>query len=187
LVLVSGGRCIPSTWFKWHAGLIEPGMRVLDVACGTGCHAIAAAQRGASVVAVDSDEAQLREAERAAGKAGVVVQWEVADLTREPLPEGPFDLVMQFNYLDRARFPEFLAVVAPGGFFEAETFLDRQRELGWGPTSDEHLLRPGELWSLVGHFEVVLAREVHETLDGRTRAVASILARRLPNDGLMEP
>jgi hypothetical protein len=106
------------------------------------------------------------------------VEWVQADLTRDPLPPGQFDVVMVFNYLDRNRMPLFLEAVKPGGYFEAETFLERQRELGWGPTADEHLLKTGELWSLVGRYEIVLAREVLEILDGRTRAVASILARR---------
>jgi len=176
-VSVTSGRGIPSTWFQWHADLITSGMRVLDLACGRGSHAIAAAQRGAQVVAVDIDDDRLRDAERAARKAGVTVEWIKADLTRDRLPEGPFDLVMQFDYLDRARLPDFLDLVRPGGYFAAETFLEMQRELGWGPTSDEHLLKPAELWSLVGRFEIVLAREVHETLDGRTKAIASILAK----------
>lgn len=153
-------------------------MRVLDLACGRGHHAIAAALRGAEVLAVDFDEDLLRDADRAARKAGVTVEWVKADLTRDPLPNGPFDLVMQFDYLDRTRLPEFLDLVKPGGYFAAETFLEQQRELGWGPTSDEHLLKPAELWSLVRPFEIVLAREVHETLDGRTKAISSILARR---------
>jgi 2-polyprenyl-3-methyl-5-hydroxy-6-metoxy-1,4-benzoquinol methylase len=153
-------------------------MRVLDLACGRGNEAIAAAQRGAQVIAIDIDDDRLRDAERAARKVDVTVEWIKADLTRDRLPDGPFDLVMQFDYLDRSRLPDFLDLVKPGGYFAAETFLEAQRELGWGPTSDEHLLKPAEFWSLVGQFEIVLAREVHETLDGRTKAISSILARR---------
>jgi SAM-dependent methyltransferase len=169
---------IPSTWFQWHAFLIRTGARVLDLGCGQGCHAIAAARRGAKVVGVDIDGEQLQEAEIAARNANVSVEWVQADLASAPLPAGPFDVVMQFNYLDRGRLPEFLDAVRPGGYFQAEAFLEQQRDLGWGPTSDAHLLKRGELWSLVGNFEVVLAREVLEILDGRTRAVASVLARR---------
>lgn len=172
------GRSVPSTWFQWHAALVRPGVRVLDLACGQGCNAIAAARRGATVVAVDADRDRLQDAEAAARKIGVVVEWVQADLANDPLPAGPFDVVMQFNYLHRARLPEYLAAVKPGGYFSAETFLEQQRELGWGPTSDEHLLKRGELWSLVTPYEIVLAREVLEVLDGRTRAVASVLARR---------
>jgi hypothetical protein len=59
-----------------------------------------------------------------------------------------------------------------------ETFLEAQREAGWGPTSPSHLLRPGELARLVAPLTVVHGREVVEPVDsGRWRAVASIIAR----------
>lgn len=135
------GREAVSTWFVWHAGLLERGARVLDLACGRGRHAIAAAERGAMVLALDSDPAKLKAAERFGRQARLSVAWTLADLARDPLPEGSFDMVMLFYYLDRRRIPEFLEKVRPGGFFLAETFLTEQRELGWGPTSDEHLLR----------------------------------------------
>ena len=173
----SGNHELPSTWFIWHSDLIAPGMRVLDVACGRGRHAMAAAARGAEVMAVDADEEQLKAAEKVARKAQLQVDWRMADLQQD-LPDGPFDMVMVFNYLDRARMSNFLDMVRPGGYFMAETFLEQQRELGWGPTDDEHLLRPGELWSLVEPFEIILARDVLEVLDGRPMAVASVLARR---------
>lgn len=176
----ASGRCIPSTWFQWHASLIEQGMRVLDVACGQGCHAIAAAQRGASVIAIERNPDLLREAEGAARKSNVSVEWVHADPARDPLPHGQFDVVMQYHDLDRSRIPRLLEAVKPGGYLQFEAFLERQRDLGWGPTSDEHLLKTGELWSLAQGFEILLAREALEILDGRTRAVASILARRPP-------
>lgn len=172
------GRQATSTWFVWHAELIGAGHRVLDIACGRGRHAIAAALRGADVVAVDHETERLEAAEKLARKAGVTVTWVQADLAQDPLPRGPFDFVMAFNYLDRRRFHEFLEAVEPGGYFLAETFLERQRELGWGPTSDEHLLKSGELIALVEPFELVLGREVLEVLDGHPRAVASVLAQR---------
>ncbi len=153
-------------------------MRVLDVACGNGRHAIGAAQRGAAVVGVDADEAKLTVARRQAEEAGVTVEWVCADLTRAPLPPGPFDMVMVFNYLDRARMPELLQAVKPGGYLLMETFLEQQRELGPGPSSDDHLLKSGELLFLVEPFQIVLAREVLEVLDGDSRAVASVLAER---------
>lgn len=153
-------------------------MQVLDIACGHGRHAIAAAQRGARVIGVDADPERLRAAEEAALRAKVSVEWLELNLDRDPLPEGGFDLVMVFNYLDRGRMADFLQAVKPGGYFLAETFLEQQRELGWGPTSDAHLLKAGELWSLVSPLEVVLAREVLEILDGHPSALSSVLAQR---------
>lgn len=171
-------RDAPSTWLMWHEALFKPGVRVLDVACGSGRHAIAAAQRGADVVAVDADRDKLRQAERQARRQRLNIRWVEADLTRDPLPSGPFDVVMMFNYLDRSRMPKFIDAISPGGHFLAETFLDWQRALGWGPTSDKHLLQSGELISLVEPLEIILEREVLEILDGHPRWIASVLAYR---------
>jgi hypothetical protein len=58
-----------------------------------------------------------------------------------------------------------------------ETFLEAQREAGWGPTSERHLLRPGELARLVAPLTVVHGREAFETVDAeRWRAVSSVIA-----------
>jgi hypothetical protein len=59
-----------------------------------------------------------------------------------------------------------------------ETYLAAQRELGWGPVTEKHLLQPGELARLVKPLRVLHGREVLEPVDAeRWRAVASILAR----------
>lgn len=169
---------IPSPWFVWHADVIGEGCRVLDIACGQGRHAIAAARLGAHVVALDADGDNLSAAEEAAKLAGVRVEWVRTDLERDPLPPGVFDVVTIFNYLDRARMPTFLQAVAPGGWVLLETFLEQQREFGWGPSSPDHLLRPAEIISLVQPFEIMLARDVIETIDGQQMALASVLAQR---------
>lgn len=174
----SKGRDAPSTWFVAHANLFATGHRVLDLACGRGRHAIAAAQLGAHVTAIDADAEKLRVAAKLAQRAGVDVTWIQANLERDPVPAGPFDVVMMFNYLDRTRIAHFLAAVKPGGFFLGETFLERQRDLGWGPTSDDHLLKTMEFPRLVAPFTVVFAREVLEILDGHPRVIAGVLAQR---------
>jgi hypothetical protein len=73
--------------------------------------------------------------------------------------------------------PRILQLVAPGGLLMMETFLEAQREAGWGPTSDQHLLHPGELARLVAPLTVIHGREALEPVDAdRWRAVASVLA-----------
>ena len=167
----------PSTWFLWHAHLIRPGAKVLDLACGQGRHSLAAAALGAEVVGVDRDPTKLAIARERAAAANLPVDWREVDLGG-PWPEfGSFDAVLVFNYLDRASVPRILGLVAPGGRLIMETFLEAQREAGWGPTSERHLLRPGELTRLVAPLTVVHGREVFETVDAeRWRAVASVLA-----------
>lgn len=152
-------------------------MRVLDLACGEGRHSLAAAILGADTVGVDRDEPRLATARELADAHHLVVDWRVVDL-EGPWPDlGRFDAVLVFNYLDRARMPEIRDLVAPGGLLMMESFLAGQRELGWGPTSEDHLLRPGELARLAAPLRVVHGREVLEPVDAeRWRAVASVVA-----------
>jgi 2-polyprenyl-3-methyl-5-hydroxy-6-metoxy-1,4-benzoquinol methylase len=168
----------PSTWFLWHGHRLGPGTRVLDLACGEGRHSLAAAARGARVTALDRDEVRLAAARERAEAQGLSVEWIAADLEDEPWPDlGSFDAVLMFNYLDRANMPRIVDLMAPGGLLMMETYLAAQRELGWGPTSDDHLLRPGELARLAAPLTIVHGREVIEAVDAeRWRAVASVLA-----------
>ena len=168
----------PSAWFTWHAGLFRQGVRVLDVACGTGRHALLAAEAGAEVVAVDSDRDRIKALTKEAGKRNLSIQTVEADLTIWGFDRDAFDVVMVFEYLDRARVADMLRAVRPGGYFLAETFLDSQRQQGWGPTQDAYLLKAGELAAIVQSFETILGREVIEMIDGRPAAIASVLAQR---------
>jgi SAM-dependent methyltransferase len=95
------------------------GLRVLDLGCGTGRHAVRLAARGASVTACDFSEGMLK---RARGKPGAdLVNWVVHDLQR-PLPfaDGAFDIVLSALVLDHVRdveafFREAARVCRRGG------------------------------------------------------------------------
>src|SRR3982751_2364696 len=167
----------PSTWFLWHAHRITQGARVIDLACGTGRHSLAAAELGARVQGVDRDPDKLTSAAQHARAKGLTVDWLELDLEGTWPEWGTFDAVLVFNYLDRASMPRILRLVAPGGLLMMETFLEAQREAGWGPTSQKHLLRPGELARLVAPLTVIHGREVLEPVDAdHWRAVASVIA-----------
>src|SRR5918992_284379 len=168
----------PSTWFLWHGHRLGPGTRVLDLAGGEARHSLAAAARGARVTALDRDEVRLAAGRERAEAQGLSIDWIAADLEDEPWPDlGSFDAVLVFNYLDRAQMPRIVGLIEPGGLLMMETFLTAQRELGWGPTSDDHLLRPGEIARLAAPLAVEHGREVLEAVDAeRWRAVASIVA-----------
>ena len=73
---------------------IGPGMRVLDVAAGTGNASIPAAERGAEVTASDLTP-ELFEAGRArAEAAGVELEWAEADAEKLPFEDASFDVVI---------------------------------------------------------------------------------------------
>jgi len=73
---------------------VTPGMRVLDVACGTGNLAIPAARAGASVTGVDIAPNLLEQARERAGREGVEVQFHEGDAEALPYGDGSFDLVV---------------------------------------------------------------------------------------------
>lgn len=150
---------------------------MLDLACGAGRHSLPAAALGAHVTGVDRDPAKLATGQERAAAAGLTIEWLEMDLEGPWLDLGSFDAVLVFNYLDRVSMPKILGLVARGGLLMMETFLEPQREAGWGPTSERHLLKPGELARLVAPLTVVHGREVFETVDAdRWRAVASVIA-----------
>jgi SAM-dependent methyltransferase len=130
------------------------------------------------VTGIDRDVTRLGVARERAAVARLSVEWRELDLEGAWPELGSFDAVLVFNYLDRASMPRILRLLSPGGLLIMETFLEAQRDTGWGPSSENHLLRPGELARLVFPLNVVHGREALETVDSsRWRAVASIVAR----------
>ncbi|MDH5315236.1 MAG: class I SAM-dependent methyltransferase [Gemmatimonadota bacterium] len=159
--------------------MITKGARVLDVACGTGRHSLAAAALGAEVTGLDRDASRLEAARAEARERNLNVTWLEWDLTTGPPPLGTFDMLLIFDYLDRAGMPALLEFLRPGGLLMMETFLEDQRAFDWGPTSDAHLLRRGELPLLIKPLVVLHGREAIEPLGGvQLSAMASVLARK---------
>ena len=78
--------------FLAHYGLLTPGHRILDLACGGGRHSVAMAQRGAVVTGIDLGPAAIASARRRAKRAGVDVAWLQGDLRHLPFM-GEFNVV----------------------------------------------------------------------------------------------
>ena len=73
---------------------IGPGMKVLDVAAGTGNAAIPAARRGAQVTASDLTPELLQSGRAAAEADGLELEWATADAEHLPFADGAYDVVM---------------------------------------------------------------------------------------------
>lgn len=79
--------------FLWEELCLEPGMRLLDVGCGPGRHAIEFARRGAQVVGIDISSDFLSVARSRAKEAGVTVSFFEMDAHRLPF-EDEFQAAM---------------------------------------------------------------------------------------------
>jgi len=108
-----------------HTGL-APGLRVLDLGCGTGTQAVLMkrAQPEAEVTGLDGDAKALAIARRKIASAGVEVALDEGLATALPYADGRFDRVVSslvFHHLEegdkRRAAAEVLRVLAPGGAF----------------------------------------------------------------------
>ena len=84
------------------------GLRVLDGGCGTGALAVAAAERGASVVAIDVS-ASLVDIARKRAPAGLDIDWRVGDMLDPEL--GRFDHVIAMDSLIHYQTRDIIAAV----------------------------------------------------------------------------
>jgi len=73
---------------------LQPSMRVLDVACGTGNLAIPAARTGAQVWGVDIAPNLLLQAQKRAAAEHLAATFEEGDAEQLPYPDANFDVVM---------------------------------------------------------------------------------------------
>jgi len=99
---------------------ITSGMKVLDVACGTGNTAIPAAKAGATVTGVDIATNLLEQAGKRAARENVKIRFEEADAEHLPYEGATFDLVLTMFGAMFAPRPdrvaaELLRVCRPGG------------------------------------------------------------------------
>jgi demethylmenaquinone methyltransferase/2-methoxy-6-polyprenyl-1,4-benzoquinol methylase len=113
---------------RWRRALVnaiapKPGMRVLDVATGTGMVAFALAARGATVVGLDQSEAMLGGARvrlQRTPELSERLSFVLGEAETLPFGDGEFD-ALSFTYLLRyvddpgATMRELARVVRPGG------------------------------------------------------------------------
>ena len=99
---------------------IQPGARVLDVACGTGNTAIPAAHAGAEVIGVDIATNSLEQARARAQAEGLQAKFQEGDAEELQFRDGEFDIVITMFGAMFAPRPErvaaeLLRVCKPGG------------------------------------------------------------------------
>jgi demethylmenaquinone methyltransferase/2-methoxy-6-polyprenyl-1,4-benzoquinol methylase len=147
---------------------VQPGQRILDVACGTGRGTVGLAQSvGAtgSIDALDLSEAMLEQARAKVGKLGLGsrVHFKQGNARELPYPDETFDLVYNGYMFDLIPLDGFLPilkemrrVLKPGGKLvlvnmskpdERKTFFEKIYEKGWAVMPCRPVLMSGYLES----------------------------------------
>ena len=92
---------------------IEPGMAVLDVACGTGNAARPAARAGARVIGLDLVPKLLEQGRAKARAEGLQIDWAEGDAEQLPFEDGRFDRVLStFGHMFAPRHERSAAELA---------------------------------------------------------------------------
>ncbi len=174
--------------------LLPPGP-ALDIACGTGRHALFLAGRGQHVTAVDFSSVALDILEvRARGMRAPVrrsksiheperhfragLELVQADLERTELPEGRYSLILCIQYLQRSLFPHITRALRPNGVLLIETFTRAQLEFEGGPRNPAYLLETGELREAFPELSVLFYRELRAG-----QGIASLVAKKQDTRG----
>ena len=99
---------------------IQPGMKVLDVACGSGNLAVVAARKGADVTGIDIADNLVESAKQRAEALSLDIRFEQGDAEDLPYDDNTFDVVMTMYGAMFAPRPDVTAselarVCKPGG------------------------------------------------------------------------
>ena len=170
----------PAPWLVEHAALLAGGGRALDVACGDGRNALYLAQLGYMVDAIDVSDVAIGELRRAVEQRGLAmtIAPRVVDLEREPLPVGPYDVIVTLNFLQRDLFGALQDALAPGGLLLYETLGQAHVDELGNDFNPAFLVAPGELPAAFDRLEVIAHHEGVVQRSGSPRGVASLVARR---------
>ena len=147
--------------------------RALDIACGLGANAIWLAQRGFTLSTVDVSPVACNDLATRAAELRLSLDVICHDLEVEPLPDGPFELIVNARYLQRALAPRIEERLAAGGILIFSTLLEGGS--GPPPLHKEYQLRRGELRTLFPHLDLL---ELREDAPQAERPRASLVARR---------
>ncbi len=157
-----------------HLHLLPVPGSAVDFAMGLGWNAEVLVKRNWDVVGVDVAYNAVKMArDRVPG-----IKAFVADLTQFSLLDRKFDLVMNFNYLQRDLFVNFKKMLKPRGMIMVETLcvlpVMKQEDRDF---SREHYLEPGELKSLFQDWDILLYIEREHEVNGKPRGKSGLIAR----------
>jgi SAM-dependent methyltransferase len=127
----------------------------LDIAGGTGRHAIFLAKKGWKVRLTDIAEAGIANARQNADSLASRIDFRVEDLTRFDGARESYDLILVFFFLRREMFPELVKALKPGGLLIYKGYTRGQAKFGGGPTNPDYLFGENELLDSFRELQVL--------------------------------
>jgi tellurite methyltransferase len=152
--------------------------RALDIATGKGRNALFLAERGFEVVAIDISGVALEAARKRAQARSLRISWRQEDLEGLALPDDQYDLILNFNYLQRSLIPQIKTALKMGGHVIFDTYLVDQQTIGH-PKNPAYLLGHNELLRSFREFRVLYYREGKIVERGSVAFRAGLLAQKL--------
>jgi SAM-dependent methyltransferase len=154
---------------------LAPG-RAIDVAAGEARNAVWLAEQGWEATAVDYSDVAVAKAGELAAARGVTITTAVVDVVHEPLPGGPYELVLlaylQLPEPDRsAALAHAVAAVAPGGTLlavahDASNLPGPSGPGGYGGPQDPAVLAtPADVVAHLDGLRVLKAEVVERRVD----------------------
>jgi SAM-dependent methyltransferase len=168
----------PAQWLVEHRSLLGAGGRALDVACGDGRNALYLARLGFDVDALDVSDVAIEALRAAAPERAPTVHPRVVDLEREPLPQDAYDVILNFNYLQRDLFGALERALRPEGRLFFETFGRAHLDQLGKRIDPAYVLDHNELLHAFPGLRVRHFREGIAERHGVQRGVASLVAQR---------
>lgn len=168
-------RLVPADEFKRRS--------FLDIGCGSGLHALAAAKLGASrIVGVDIDRDSVNTAETLLMEQNLDVPWQTKNISvfdLDPNDQGTFDIVYSWGVLHHTgslweAVSKAASMVAPGGLlvvaFYRSTYMDafwkfEKRFYSNAPSRVQKIIQAGYVKALHLHNAITRRESFHEYIE----------------------
>lgn len=166
----------PRRLLRLYSHLLPKEGLALDAAAGVGTNSLFLARRGLRIIALDISLVASQMAKQRATCHSLPVFPAVYDLKDPWLPPARFDVIVNFNFLERATFSIYREALKPGGILFFETFLKINSDVA----DPDYYLEPGELRAAFRDFEIIHWSEssVSTQVPHLHKAKAQLIARK---------
>lgn len=177
--LLDGKNSSPSKWLIEHKKSLEERSSgtALDLACGAGGNSLYLASLGFKVEAIDISDVVINWLKREVSAKHLSISPILADLEDLSLDIGKYDVILNFNYLQRSLFPSIVKWLKPGGLLFFETMnVDHIDKLN-NKFERSYLLEKNELEEAFSKLKIIAYKElIIKTINGTEKSVSRLLA-----------